>query len=250
MRLFGNRIHTSHVSSPTDTCDFAIDCDPAAFRVDSLLNPPAGAGSNQPLPYLIQNASAPSHVLERGDKEILTFETEQDYDRLQDLLRQSQEKKPEAGRNIRYFRSNMDGAVQPYALWLPPNMTAGKNYPLVIQLHGTNFHEVLSGVRNRYQGMPVADWIETDLPVIYLQCLGRANSFYQGMGEEDILEVIEDAKRTLPIDADRIFIMGHSMGGAGSYTIGLHYPDHFGGIMPLDPAMWRQWHCLSPFPIG
>src|SRR5262249_6033026 len=30
---------------------------------------------------------------------------------------------------------------------------------------------------------------------------------------------------------------GHSMGGSGSYTVGLHYPDRFGGIMPIDAAM-------------
>ncbi len=214
----------------------------------SIAQNPAPAGGTNPLPYLIPNAAAPSRVLQRGDREILTFETEQDYDGLQELLRQSQASKPESGRSIRYFRSGMDGAVQPYVLWLPPNMAAGKNYPLVVQLHGTNFHEVLAGVRTHFQGLGIAGWIEQDLPVIYIQCVGRANSFYQGMGEEDILEAIEDAKRTLPIDADRIFIMGHSMGGAGSYTIGLHYPDHFGGIMPIDPAMWEAMARPEPVP--
>lgn len=211
--------------------------------------PRGGAtGGANPLPYLYPNASAPSRVLQRGDLEILTFETEQDYDRLQELLRQSQESKPEAGRSLRYFRSNMDGAVQPYMLWVPANMTAGKSYPLVVQLHGTNFHEVLTGVRTHFQGLGVPQWIEQDLPVIYIQTLGRANSFYRGMGEQDILEAIEDVKRTLPVDTDRIYIMGHSMGGAGSFTIGLHYPDHFGGIMPIDPAMWEKMARPEPIP--
>ena len=42
-----------------------------------------------PLPAMTQNASAPSRVLQRGDLEILTYETEQDYDRLQELFQQS-----------------------------------------------------------------------------------------------------------------------------------------------------------------
>ena len=211
-----------------------------SIGVLSLAQNPAGTGGapGNPVPGQFRNASAPSHVLQRGDREILTFESEQDYDRLQELLRQSQESKPESGRSIRYFRSAMDGAVQPYVLWRPSNMEAGKSYPLVVQLHGTNFNEVLSGVRTHFQGLGIAPWIEQDLPVVYIQCFGRGNTFYQGMGEQDILEAIEDTRRTLPIDADRIYIMGHSMGGAGSFTIGLHFPDRFAGIMPIDPAMW------------
>lgn len=42
------------------------------------------------------------------------------------------------------------------------------------------------------------------------------------------------------VDPDRVYIMGHSMGGAGSFTVGLHFPDHFGGISCGDPAMWSH----------
>jgi predicted peptidase len=134
----------------------------------------------------------------------------------------------------------MDGSVQPYALRLPRDYTRDRKYPLVVQLHGTNFHEVLSGARLRYRGMGGPQWIEPDLPVIYVDNFGRPTTFYQGMGEVDILEMIEEVKRQFSVDPDRIFIMGHSMGGAGSYTVGLHHPDLFGGILAVDPAMWSK----------
>ena len=63
-------------------------------------------------------------------------------------------------------------------------------------------------------------------------------SFYVGMGEEDILAVIEETKQRFSVDPDRVYIMGHSMGGYGSSIVGLHYPDHFGGISVGDAAMW------------
>ena len=91
-------------------------------------------------------------------------------------------------------------------------------------------------------------WIQSDLPVIYTHCFGRPSTFYQGMGEEDVLQVIEEVKRQFPVDPDRVFIMGHSMGGAGSYTVGLHHPDLFGGIMPLDPALWSRRRPHRPMP--
>src|SRR5512139_2687279 len=60
------------------------------------------------------------------------------------------------------------------------------------------------------------------------------------MGEEDVLETMEEVQRRFSVDADRVYMMGHSMGGAGSYTVGLHYPDLFGAVMPLDAAMGNR----------
>jgi hypothetical protein len=91
-------------------------------------------------------------------------------------------------------------------------------------------------------------WIEADLPVIYVHCFGRPSTFYRGMGEEDVLEVIDEVQRRFPVDSDRVYIMGHSMGGSGCYEIGLHYPDRFGGIMPIDAAMGPRVGQARPAP--
>lgn len=193
---------------------------------------------SRPLPQRTQNASAPSHVYKRGDVEILTYESEESCNRLQELYR-NQNSPPTPGEmTARYYLASTDGSVQPYAVRLPNGFSGGHRYPLVIQLHGLNFKEVLFGSRVMYRGMAGPMWIQPDLPVIYGQCFGRPSTFYYGMGEMDVLDVIAEMKRRFPVDPDRVFIMGHSMGGAGSYTVGLHHPDMFGGIMPIDPALW------------
>jgi len=200
---------------------------------------PKGAGNG--------GVTAPSHVFMRGAVEIVTFETEEDYDRLQELFKSTQDKEPEPERTTPlYLRSSTDGSVQPYAVRLPKGFSKEQKYPLVIQLHGLNFNEVLSGSRTRYQGMGGPQWIEADLPIIYAQCFGRPSTFYRGMGEVDVLEVIDEVKRRFPVNADRVYLMGHSMGGSGSYETGLHYPDLFGGIMPLDAAMGMQVAQMRP----
>ena len=193
---------------------------------------------SRPVPQRMQNASAPSHVYTRGDVEILTYESEEACNRLQELYH-NQNSQPTPGEMAaRYYLASTDGSVQPYAVRLPNSFASGRKYPLVIQLHGLNFKEVLFGSRVMYRGMAGPMWIQPDLPVIYGQCFGRPSTFYYGMGEMDVLDVIAEMKRQFPVDPDRVFIMGHSMGGAGSYTVGLHHPDMFGGIMPLDPALW------------
>ena len=98
------------------------------------------------------NASAPSHRSQRGDVEILSFDTEETYDRLAGALSPDQETQPTPGEmTTLYYRSKLDGSVQPYSVRLPRGYTKEKKYPLVIQLHGTNFKEVLTGSRLRSQ---------------------------------------------------------------------------------------------------
>ena len=184
---------------------------------------------------------AKSNTIQRGDQEILTFETAETLDRLEDLYRRSQSSKPDAATlSAQYFRSPMDGSIQPYGLWLPKDFDTYKAYPLVVQLHGLNFRKVLAGLRTEYRGMGTLQWIDPNQPVIIAQCFGRQSTFYSGMGEQDILATIAEVSRRFKVMEDHIYIMGHSMGGAGSYTIGLHHPDRFGGITPIDAAMGRN----------
>jgi enterochelin esterase-like enzyme len=194
-----------------------------------------------PNPATWENAKGDSHVFKRGEVEILTFETEKDYDRLQELYRQSKDIQLSPGQpGTLFYRSNIDNSVQPYALRLPTGYSNDKKYALVIQLHGTNFHEVLSRSRLNFHGMLGPQWVEPDLPVIYANATGGPTTFYQGIGEVDVMRVIDEIKARFSVDPDRVYIMGHSMGGAGSFTVGLHYPDHFGGISAGDPAMWSR----------
>ncbi|MHC4408647.1 MAG: hypothetical protein ACYS0F_06560 [Planctomycetota bacterium] len=54
--------------------------------------------------------------------------------------------------------------------------------------------------------------------------------------EEFVLELIEQAKKTWKIDPDRVYMVGHSMGGYGSWTVGAHHADLFAGLAPFAGA--------------
>lgn len=46
------------------------------------------------------------------------------------------------------------------------------------------------------------------------------------------LEALRQAKRRYPIDTDRVILFGYSMGGHGTWNIGMRFPDRFAGIAP------------------
>ncbi|MGC4111424.1 MAG: alpha/beta hydrolase-fold protein [Nocardioides sp.] len=193
-----------------------------------------------------QPLAGESRLISHGDVELLTYETEADVAKLDSLLAANVAAPSQPGEfTMNFFRSTVDGSVQPYGFFLPRDYRPDAKFPLLIQIHGIG-PKNLAGRRTQWRGMGTKEWIDTNLPVIVAQPLGRGNTFYQGMGETDVLEVVADVSRRYSVDPARIYIMGHSMGGAGSWFVGLRHPDRFGSITPIDAALGFRDAVESP----
>ena len=56
---------------------------------------------------------------------------------------------------------------------------------------------------------------------------------YDGLGYDDVMRVIADVRRAYPIDPERITLTGLSMGGGGTWAIGLRHPELFAALAPV-----------------
>src|SRR6185503_2946191 len=56
------------------------------------------------------------------------------------------------------------------------------------------------------------------------------------LAEIDTIALLKGIREQYAIDSDRIYLMGHSMGGAGTYYLGGKYNDIWAGIAPLSGA--------------
>lgn len=54
--------------------------------------------------------------------------------------------------------------------------------------------------------------------------------------EEWVMELVDRARRTYGVDADRVYFAGHSMGGYGSWTLGAHHADRVAALGPAAGA--------------
>jgi predicted esterase len=67
--------------------------------------------------------------------------------------------------------------------------------------------------------------------VIYPEVLEKTE---HGWSDDDterfVLDLIEAARRTHPLDLNHVYLTGHSMGGYGTWTLGARYADLFGGL--------------------
>jgi predicted esterase len=120
---------------------------------------------------------------------------------------------------------------------------------LLVALHGAgsdhrnNLARVF-GVRGSADDDAVlADPAFANAPMLVVSPLGRGEVMgYHGLGEDDVLRVLADVRRAYNVDPDRIYLTGLSMGGGGTWHIGLRHPDLFAALVPVcgvvDPRKW------------
>src|SRR5262249_49375001 len=60
------------------------------------------------------------------------------------------------------------------------------------------------------------------------------------LSEKDVMNVLDIVRKEFTIDPDRIYLMGHSMGGGGPWHRGLKYPEIWAGLAPIAPAIFRK----------
>lgn len=150
-----------------------------------------------------------------------------------------------SGPQVLTFFSGVDDTEQPYGLYLPKDYDERKRYPLVIMLHGSGSNHRLA--LRRVFGKSNADG-ETDVEAtryfpewkdveyIVVSPYARGTMGYQGVAEQDVLDVLADVKKRFPVDEDRIYLTGLSMGGGGTLWIGLTHPDIWAAMAPVCPA--------------
>ena len=60
------------------------------------------------------------------------------------------------------------------------------------------------------------------------------------LSEKDVMNVIAMVRKEFKVDEKRIYIMGHSMGGAGALYLGSKYPHMFAAVAAEAPAAFWQ----------
>ncbi len=142
-----------------------------------------------------------------------------------------------------------------YCLYLPKAYDKTKDYPLVVALHGLysfpvqiiNYPGLLKQAE-KYGYVVVA-------PMGY-----NRKGWYGSMGwtmrkstpknlgelsEKDVMNVVAITRKKVSIDPKRIYLMGHSMGGGGTWHLGLKYPELWAALAPIAPAIYRKPDALA-----
>ena len=160
-----------------------------------------------------------------------------------------------AGQTLVTFRSSVDQSEQPYALYAPKSSTPGHRIPVIVSLHAEESNHIVElkrvfGIPPRYgeTGLHALTTLGVLPSVDFLVAcpLARGTMGYQGIAEQDVYDMLADVKRRYPVDEERIYLTGSSMGGGGALWLGLTRPDIWAAVAPLCPDVFPGTAELAP----
>lgn len=133
------------------------------------------------------------------------------------------------------------GETIPYALFVPSTYNSANMAPLLVSLHGLGrSYDWLMGYHGLLDQAEAHGYIVvTPLGYIRRGWYGsRAveDSIDASYSEQDVMNVLQLVRDEFAVDPDRIYLWGHSMGGAGTYHIAAKHPDLFAGLGVAAPA--------------
>ncbi|MGE4549868.1 MAG: PHB depolymerase family esterase [Opitutales bacterium] len=144
-----------------------------------------------------------------------------------------------------YFFKEADKKM-PYSLYVPEGYDKKKKYPLMVTLHGlwSNHWQMI-----RYPGLTK---LAQKHGYLVVSPMGYNSSGWYGsrgqisrfnnpknlgeLSEQDVLNVLGIIREEFNVDKNRIYLMGHSMGGGGTWHLGMKYPDLWAALAPVAPA--------------
>jgi hypothetical protein len=141
--------------------------------------------------------------------------------------------------------------LQPYTVYVPNVPPPSQGYGLVVAMHGAG------GNQNHFESGPPGPYAAGPEPVGELRRPGQQEldtwrmlaqagrpsivvlpnargpaMFYTGLAAADVFEAWADAAGRYRLDPSATFLTGTSMGGYGTYKLGVQYPDLFNALIP------------------
>ncbi len=133
---------------------------------------------------------------------------------------------------VRGYRSSIDGSAQPYGVEIPKDLASLEDAPFYVWLHGrgdktTDLHFI-------HQRQAKAGKI-APRGAIVVHPFGRHCIGFKSAGEIDVLDALAHARRQYQPESKAgartsNVLAGFSMGGAGAWHIGAHFPDRWAAV--------------------
>jgi poly(3-hydroxybutyrate) depolymerase len=158
---------------------------------------------------------------------------------------------PDARTQQRSYEFDKDNPKMSYVVYVSSKVTKGTKVPLVIALHGlggdANFL-----VRDRLvdlaeeggyvvagpMGYNVSGWYGS--PPIAMGGGGITPPNLAELSEMDVMNVLAMMRKEFNIDADRTYLLGHSMGGAGALFLGQKHAKEWAAVAAIAPAAFMM----------
>jgi len=197
------------------------------------------------------------HIINRGLMDIGQFDVTKELAAADHVLAASKGgNDPFAGQTgdfKRHYYLKSAHEIMPYRIYVPPAYTAARAFPLVVALHGLGGTEdSMFGPAYKVSEQAAQRGYIAVAPLGYRidGGYGRGDTRRAQLSEADVMEVLAIVRKQYNIDNRRIYLVGHSMGGGGTWELGSKYADIWAAIAPISgPANLAAIPKLRHMPV-
>ncbi len=147
------------------------------------------------------------------------------------------------------YQSAVDSQLVPYRIFVPEGYTPDRSWPLIIGLHGASGSEnTWLDRRRRGETENLCKRLSQERGYVFVSPSGRGPfTGYRRIGGQDVMDVLERALSIYNIDPERVYLTGHSMGGGGTWILGLRHAEKFAAIAPIAASgRWVRSRHVKP----
>ncbi|MEM1417345.1 MAG: prolyl oligopeptidase family serine peptidase [Myxococcota bacterium] len=210
------------------------------FEATETAHPSIGAGATAQLAFEVRAKRAITEADRAGESPTLPVTLEVASPCLDARYRATVELPVRAADEVFSVtrRSLVDGSVQYHAVRPPSGEAPEDGYGLLLTLHGAAV---------RAPGQARALGASPDHYIVAPTNRHRFGFDWEAWGRIDGLEALDHAMEAYAIDPSRVYLSGHSMGGHGTWNIGVLYPTRFALVGPS--AGWRSFYSYPRDPV-
>jgi predicted peptidase len=150
---------------------------------------------------------------------------------------------------VKYTGGEYKDEVFKYRLLKPEKIEDGKKYPLVLYLHGAAYrgNDNLSQL-SYVPALMISPEVREKYPCFLIapQCRADKRWVEVSWGENDsspmkepsdqmqvVIQILDRVIKENPVDLDRVYLTGYSMGGYGTWDLAMRMPERFAAVVPI-----------------
>jgi len=128
------------------------------------------------------------------------------------------------GSFVKAYTSPLTGQPKPIALLVPKDYDAGKPWPLIVILHSMYADD---------REVSLMAWRLRDLEAVVCLVPSYRQFDWGGINAAETWAGLDEVRKLYAIDPDRIYLMGHSIGGRGTWQLAEARPDVWAACAPM-----------------
>ena len=127
----------------------------------------------------------------------------------------------------------VDGAPVVYRLYDPPGIPADDPKPVILFLHGAG-ESGSGGVAQTTVGIGPAIARDPErFPALVVFPQASRGYGWRGFNLSAAVAALEDVEKSYACERERVYVTGVSMGGYGTWLLGLQQPERFAALVPV-----------------